>query len=93
MAAFYSWLVCLFYSFASLLRRDRFLLFYPLLSIRSEVKEIVHGMPEILFAPEIAFRGLYRGMPQQKLNLLQFTATVVTQLGAGPPEIVGRNVI
>ena len=35
------------------------------LPVRSEVKKIVHWMPEILFAAEIAFRGLDRCMPEQ----------------------------
>ena len=49
---------CLFYSFAVLVRRGRFRMFSLLLPIRSEVEEVVHWMPEILFAAEIAFRGL-----------------------------------
>jgi hypothetical protein len=75
MAAFYPWLVCLFYRFVGLVRRDRFLTFRLLLGIRSEVKKIVHGMPEILFAAEIAFRGLDRCVPQ-KLNLPRSAAAV-----------------
>ena len=55
------------------------------LRVRSEVKQIVHRMSEILFAAEIAFCGLHRCMPQQELNLLQLATTVMTQLGAGPP--------
>jgi hypothetical protein len=39
--------------------------------VRSEVKEIVDRMSEILFATEIAFRRLHGCMPQQELNLLQ----------------------
>jgi len=45
-------------------------MFRLLLPIRSEVEKVVHWMPEILFAAEIAFRGLHRCMPEQKLNLL-----------------------
>jgi hypothetical protein len=33
-------------------------MFRLLLPIRSEVEKVVHWMPEILFAAEIAFRGL-----------------------------------
>jgi hypothetical protein len=33
-------------------------MFRLLLPIRSEVEQVVHWMPEILFAAEIAFRGL-----------------------------------
>jgi hypothetical protein len=59
VAAFYPWLVCLFYSFVGPVHRDRFLAFRLLLPIRSEVEKVVHWMPEILFAAEIAFRGLH----------------------------------
>ncbi len=59
VAAFYALPECLFYSFAGPVRRDRFHLFRLLLPIRSEVEKVVHWMPEILFAAEIAFRGLH----------------------------------
>ena len=78
MAAFYARLLCLFYSSTGPVRWDRLLIFFRAQRIRSEVKKVVHWMPEILFAAEIAFRGLDRCMSQQKLNLLQFTTTVVT---------------
>jgi hypothetical protein len=55
-----------------------------LLRVRSEVKKIVYWMPEILFAPEIAFRGLDRCMPEQELNLLKLTTAVVTQFRTVP---------
>ena len=44
-------------------------------------------MSEVLFAAEIAFRRLYRCMPQQELNLLQL-ATVRVQLGTRPPQVM-----
>ncbi len=59
VAAFYALPECLFYSFAGPVRRDRFHMFRLLLPIRSEVEKVVHRMPEILFAAEIAFRGLH----------------------------------
>jgi hypothetical protein len=52
-------------------------MFCLLLRIRSEVEKVVHRMPQILSAAEIAFRGLHRSMPEQELNLLQLTTTVV----------------
>ena len=70
VAAFYDLPECLFYSFAGPVRRDRFHLFRLLLPIRAEVEKVVHWMPEILFAAEIAFGGLHGGMPEQELNLL-----------------------
>jgi hypothetical protein len=93
VAAFYPWLVCLFYSFTGLLRRDRFLMLRLLLRVRSEVEKIVYWMPEILFATEIAFRGLHGCMPEQELNLLKLTAAIVTQLRTGSPQIMRRHVL
>ena len=59
MAAFYALPECLFYSFAGPVRRERFHMFRLRLPIRSEVEKVVHWMPEILFAAEIAFCGLH----------------------------------
>ncbi|MGB9232939.1 MAG: hypothetical protein WCC04_00870 [Terriglobales bacterium] len=70
VAAFYALPECLFYSVAGPVRGDRFHLFRLLLPIRSEVEKVVHRMPEILFAAEIAFRCLHGRMPEQELNLL-----------------------
>ena len=50
-------------------------------------------MSKVLFAPKIVFCRLYRYVPQQKLNLLQLSAVVVTQLCTGSPQIVWRNVL
>jgi len=68
-------------------------MFRLLLRDRSEVKKIVYRMSEILFAAEIAFRGLNRCVPQQKLNLLKLTTAVVTQLRTGPPKVMRCDVL
>ncbi len=39
-------------------------MFFLLLRGHSEVEQIVHWMPKILLAAEIAFRGLDRCMPE-----------------------------
>jgi len=70
VAAFYALPECLFYRFAGFVRQDGFHVFRRRLPIRSEVEKVVHWMPEILFAAEIAFRGLHGCMPEQELNLL-----------------------
>jgi hypothetical protein len=59
VAAFYALPERFFYSFAGPVRWDRLHMFRLLLPIRSEVEKVVHGMPEILFAAEIAFRRLH----------------------------------
>ena len=63
------------------------------LPIGSEVDKIVHWMSQILFAAEIAFRGLDGCVPEQKLNLLELPTAVVAKLRAGPAQIVRRNVL
>jgi hypothetical protein len=70
VAAFYALPECLFYSFAGPVRRDGSHMLRLLLPVRSEVEKVVHWMPEILFAAEIAFRGLHGCMPEQELDLL-----------------------
>jgi hypothetical protein len=92
VAAFYRWLLWVFYSFAAPVRCNRVLNF-RLLRIRSEIEEIIYGMTEILFAAKIAFRGLDRSVPQQKLNLLKLAASIVAQLRTGAPQVVRRNVL
>jgi len=49
----------------------------------SQMEQIVHGMPEILFAPEVAFRCLHRGMSEQELNLFDLTTVYVAQPRTG----------
>jgi hypothetical protein len=68
-------------------------MFRVLLCVRSEVEKIVDWMPEILFAAEIALCRLHGCMPEQELNLLQLSSTVMTQLGAGAPQIMGCNML
>ncbi len=82
MAAFYRLPRCLFYIVGGF-HCGRFTIVFVRLSVRSEVKKVVHWMSEILFAAEIAFRGLDGYMPQQELNLLQLATARVAQLRAG----------
>jgi|HubBroStandDraft_6_1064221.scaffolds.fasta_scaffold203994_2 hypothetical protein len=56
-------------------RRDRLRLHFLRLYVCCKVKQIVHGMPEILLAAEITFRRLDGCMSQQELNLLQLAPT------------------
>jgi hypothetical protein len=61
--------------------------------VLSEIKKIVHGVSEILFAAEIAFCRLNGCVAQQELNLLQFTAAIVAEFRAGPPQVERCNVL
>lgn len=60
------------------------------IGVRFDSQSIVHCRPELLFASQIAFGGLNRNVPQQKLDLVQFPTREVTQSGACAPEVVGR---
>ncbi len=44
-----------------------------------------------LFAAEILFGGLDAHMPKQKLDLLQFAASYMTQPGASSPAVMRRD--
>jgi hypothetical protein len=83
VAAFYPLPRGLFYRVGGF-HWGRFTIVFMRPPVHSEVKKVVYRMAEILFAAEIPFRGLDRCMPQQELNLLQLTTTVVTQLRACP---------
>jgi len=72
---------------------DTFNILFLRLHVRSEVKKIVHRMPEILFAAQIAFRCLDGCMPQQELNLLQLATATVAQFRAGSPQVMRRNML
>ena len=78
MAAFYALLGDLFYRCGGALNGSGFRALFLRLHVRSEVEKIIYGMAKILFAPEIAFRRLYRCMPEQKLNLFKLATTAVT---------------
>src|SRR5512142_886615 len=93
VAAIYPRLMYTFYRLYGPVCWNTFLAFLLPHRFHSEVEKIVYWMPEILFAAEIAFHGLDGCMPQQKLNLLQFTATVVAQLRTGSPQIVRGDVL
>ena len=52
---------------------------------------IVDGIPKPLLASQIALCGLYTDVPEQKLNLFQFSARFVAQAGARATKVVGRH--
>ena len=53
---------------------------------------VVRGVYQILLCAQIPFGGLNRGVAQQHLDLLQFAARSPTQLRAGAPQVVRRNI-
>jgi hypothetical protein len=90
--AFYPRRGCHFYWLGGF-RSDRFIIVFMQPPVLCKVKKIVDGVSEILFAAEIAFCRLNRCVTQQELNLLQFTAAIVAQLRASPPQVVRCNVL
>src|SRR5260370_22714021 len=92
VAAFYLLPRCLFYGSGGL-HRGTFNILFLRPPVRSEVKKIIHWMPEILLAAEIAFRCLHRCMPQQELNLLQLAAARVAQLRTGSAQVMRHDVL
>jgi hypothetical protein len=52
---------------------------------------IIDRMSERLLSPEITLGSFDRSMPKQDLDLLQISAGVSAELGAGPAQIVGSE--
>jgi hypothetical protein len=56
--------------------------------LRDQASEaVVHRLFQILLAPEVTFGSQNGGVPQQELNLLQFTSVDVAQFRAGPTNV------
>lgn len=50
----------------------------------------VYRVPKLLLATEITLGGLNGDVAEQKSNLVEFAAGLVTQTGAGSPKILRR---
>jgi hypothetical protein len=48
---------------------------------------------KLLFASDVPFRGLNRGVAKEKLNLFQFASTTMTQAGASAAKIMGCQIV
>ena len=57
-----------------------------------QAQVIVHRDLDILLRPQIAFGRLDRRVAQQELDLLEVTAILAAQLGAGATQVVGAEV-
>jgi hypothetical protein len=57
-----------------------------------QIDSVVHRVSQFLLAAEIALGRLDRNMPEQKLNLLQFSAGEMAQARATPAKIVGSKI-
>ena len=54
---------------------------------------IVHGIPELLLASEIALRRLDGNVAEQEVDLVQFAARQVAQTRTGSSQIVRRQLV
>ena len=54
---------------------------------------VIHRLPKVLLATQVAFGRLNRSVAQEKLNLLQLASTVVAQFSARPAKIVGCHAL
>jgi hypothetical protein len=61
------------------------------LTLGFDPKPIVNGDFQPLFAANIAFCGLHRDIPKEKLDLLKLSSRIMTELCTGPPEIMWRE--
>ena len=59
-----------------------------MLSFGLQTDPIIDGISEPLFAAEVSLRRLNALMAEQKLDLLNLAAGVVTQAGASAPKVV-----
>jgi hypothetical protein len=59
----------------------------------SEVKQIIDRVAQVLFAAEIAFRRLDRGVAQQELYLLQLATAAMAEFRTGPAQVVRGNML
>ena len=59
--------------------------------IRFQPNPIIHSIAESLFAAQVPLRRLHRDVPQKELNLLQFTAGLMTKMGTSSAQIVRRE--
>jgi hypothetical protein len=92
VAAFYPLPRCFFYRVGRFYCGG-FIIVFLRPPLRSQLKQIVHWVSEILFAAEITFRRLDGRMPQQELNLLQLAAAAVAQLRTSSPQVMRRNML
>jgi len=60
--------------------------------LRLEADVVVDGIPQSLFAAQIPFGRLDANVPEQELNLFEFSSSLVTQARACAAKVVWRNV-
>jgi hypothetical protein len=56
-----------------------------------DTKFVVYSYSQTLLAANIAFCGLHRDMPEEKLDLLKLASQIMAEPRTGPPEIMRRE--
>jgi len=56
-----------------------------------DTKSVVNSYSQTLLAANIAFCGLHRYMPEEKLDLLKLASRIMAEPRTGPPEIMRRE--
>ena len=57
------------------------------------MKSIIDRFSEVLPASDVPFGRLHRRVTKEKLNLLEFPSSTMTEAGAGATKIVGRETV
>jgi hypothetical protein len=53
-----------------------------------DTKFVVYSYSQTLLAANVAFRGLHRDVPEEKLDLLKLASRIMAEPRTGPPEIM-----
>ena len=56
-----------------------------------DTKFVVYSYSQTLLAANIAFCGLHRDMPKEKLDLFKLASRIMAEPRTGPPEIMWRE--
>lgn len=59
--------------------------------LRLDADAVVNGSTDALLAAQVSFGCLHGHMPEEELNLLQFSAGCMAQLRARAPQIMRRQ--
>jgi hypothetical protein len=54
---------------------------------------VIHRLPQFLFGSKVALRGLNGGVPEQKLDLFEFTSALVTEACTAATQIVRCDMV
>ena len=56
-------------------------------------KAVIDGFPELLLAPDVAFRRLHRSVPEKKLDLFKFATGTMTKSATSATKVMRCKVV